>query len=63
MLDNLRLKEKNKTERISIRISKEEKKELIKYCKEKKINLSQYIYNLIVVDMSMFHRKLTEEKE
>ena len=36
MLDNLRLKEKNKTERISIRISKEEKKELIKYCKEKK---------------------------
>ena len=63
MLNNLRLKEKNKTERISIRINKEEKKELIKYCKEKNINLSQYIYNLIVVDMSMFHKELTEEKE
>ena len=63
MLDNLRLKEKNKTERISIRINKDEKKEIIKYCKEKNINLSQYIYNLIVVDMSMFHNKHTEENE
>lgn len=60
MIDSIRDKRKNKTEFLTIRVSKEEKQVIKEYCKEKKIDMSTYIYNLIAIDMSMFHMKLTE---
>lgn len=62
MLDLLRDKGKNRTERIVIRCTLEEKKIIKEYCKQKNIDVSKYIYNLVVVDMTMFHKERTEEK-
>lgn len=53
---NYKNKENNKTERIVVRVSKREKEYLENYCKEKKISMSKYIYNLISVDLTMFKK-------
>lgn len=49
-------KENNKTERIVIRVSKSEKEFIEKYCKDRNISVSKYIYNLICIDLTMFKK-------
>lgn len=53
---NYKDKNKNKTERIVVRLSEDEKKYLQEYCKEKGTTVSKYIYNLICVDLTMFKK-------
>lgn len=52
----LKSKSKNKDDRIVIRLSKDEKEFLQKYCKEKNITVSEYVYNLLCIDLTMFKR-------
>ena len=42
MIDSIRDKRKNKTEFLTIRVSKEEKQVIKKYCKENKIKLKEF---------------------
>jgi len=51
-LFNYKSKDDNKDDRIVIRLTKEEKDFLKAYCKDNEITVSQYVYNLICVDLS-----------
>jgi len=51
-LFNYKSKDDNKDDRIVIRLTKEEKDFLKAYWKDNEITVSQYVYNLICVDLS-----------
>lgn len=56
MFNKLKSRDKNKTNRLVVRVSDEEKDYIKNYCKEKKITISEYIYNLICIDITMFKK-------
>lgn len=49
---NYKSKDDNKDDRIVIRVTKEEKDFLKAYCKDNEMTVSQYVYNLISIDLS-----------